>query len=63
MKKKNQKKNLEAQEMKILKTKQKRMKNEIKAGTIIGYINMIVSLVVSLLYTPILLSKLGQSKK
>ena len=38
------------------------MKNEIKTGAILGYVNMAASLLVSLLYTPILLSNLGQSE-
>lgn len=38
------------------------MKNEIKTGAILGYANMIATLLVSLLYTPVLLSKLGQSE-
>lgn len=38
------------------------MKKEIKAGAILGYINMIANLLVSFLYTPILLKHLGQSE-
>ena len=38
------------------------MKKEIKTGAILGYINMIASLLVSFLYTPILLKSLGQSE-
>ena len=38
------------------------MKKEIKIGAILGYVNMIASLLVSFLYTPILLNKLGQSE-
>ena len=38
------------------------MKKEIKIGAILGYVNMIVSLLVSFLYTPILLKHLGQSE-
>ena len=38
------------------------MKKEIKTGAILGYINMIASLLISLLYTPILLKSLGQSE-
>lgn len=38
------------------------MKKEIRIGAILGYINMILGLLVSLLYTPILLKNLGQSE-
>ena len=38
------------------------MKNQIKSGAILGYINMAVNLFVSLIYTKILLSHLGQSE-
>lgn len=38
------------------------MKKEIKIGAILGYVNMIVSLLISFLYTPILLKHLGQSE-
>ena len=38
------------------------MKNEIKTGAILGYVNMIATFLVSLVYTPILLSNLGQSE-
>ena len=38
------------------------MKKEIKIGAVLGYINMIASLLVSFLYTPILLKNLGQSE-
>lgn len=38
------------------------MKKEIKIGAVLGYVNMIVSLLISFLYTPILLKHLGQSE-
>ncbi len=38
------------------------MKKELKIGAVLGYINMIVSLLISFLYTPILLKHLGQSE-
>lgn len=38
------------------------MKKELKAAAILGYINMFVSLLISFLYTPILLKHLGQSE-
>lgn len=39
-----------------------KMKSEIKKGAVLGYVNMIVGLLISFLYTPILLKKLGQSE-
>ena len=38
------------------------MKKELKIGAILGYVNMIASLLISFLYTPILLKHLGQSE-
>ena len=38
------------------------MKNEIKSGAIIGYINVIVSVLVTFLYTPILLRYIGNEE-
>ena len=38
------------------------MKKELKAGAIIGYVNMFVSLLVSFLYMPFVLKHLGQSE-
>ena len=38
------------------------MKRELKIGAILGYVNMVASLLISLLYTPILLKHLGQSE-
>lgn len=38
------------------------MKKELKIGAILGYVNMVVSLLISFLYTPFLLKSLGQSE-
>ena len=38
------------------------MKSEIKSGAILGYINMIVSVVVTFFYTPIMLRFMGQQE-
>lgn len=38
------------------------MKKELKIGAILGYVNMIASLVISFVYTPFLLKSLGQSE-
>ena len=38
------------------------MKRELKIGVVLGYVNMIVSLLISFLYTPIVLKQLGQSE-
>ena len=38
------------------------MKKEIKVGAILGYVNMIVNIFVSLLYTPFMLKMMGQSE-
>ena len=36
--------------------------NELKVGSIITYINLIISTIIPLLYTPIMLKMLGQSE-
>ena len=38
------------------------MKNQIKSGVVLGYINMIVNILVSLIYVPIMLRLMGQSE-
>ena len=38
------------------------MKSQIKSGVVLGYINMIVSILVSLIYVPIMLRLMGQSE-
>lgn len=38
------------------------MKSQIKSGVILGYVNMIVSIVISLVYVPIMLKLMGQSE-
>ena len=38
------------------------MKNEIKRGAVLGYINILAKVIVTLLYTPFMLSKLGDSE-
>ena len=38
------------------------MKNEIKAGAMIGYINMFLNIIIALLYTPFMLKLMGESE-
>ena len=38
------------------------MKSQIKSGVVLGYVNMIVSILVSLVYVPIMLRVMGQSE-
>ena len=36
--------------------------NELKAGAILSYVNVIISFIIPLFYTPIMLKKLGQAE-
>ena len=38
------------------------MKSQIKSGVVLGYVNMVVSILVSLIYVPIMLRLMGQSE-
>ncbi|MBQ9280415.1 MAG: oligosaccharide flippase family protein [Clostridia bacterium] len=38
------------------------MKSQIKIGAILGYVNMIINIVITLLYTPLMLKLMGQSE-
>lgn len=38
------------------------MKSQIKSGVILGYVNMVISILVSLIYVPIMLRLMGQSE-
>ena len=38
------------------------MRNEIKRGAVLGYVNMVVNIIVTFIYTPIMLKLLGQNE-